>query len=110
VGLGELDAARSDCVRALELEPTLVDRGMLAFIDKRYRDARRDWEKSSAADAVQARELRPWLARLPARRAQRGLSRRIVLRALPPRLVRHRRNDERRDDSPTPARSLRPVT
>ena len=66
-GLGELEAARSDCVRALELRPTLVDRGMLAFIDERYADARRDWETASEADPAQARQLRPWLAKLPAR-------------------------------------------
>ncbi len=67
VGLGELAAARSDCVRALEIGPGLIDRGMLAFIDKRHADARRDWEEASKANPAQARQLRPWLAKLPAR-------------------------------------------
>ena len=67
-GLGELTAARADCVRAIELGQTSkLDSGMLAFIEKRHAAARRDWQKASEADPVTARELRPWLARLPAR-------------------------------------------
>lgn len=68
VGLGELAAARADCARSIELRQTSkIDSGMLAFIDKRYADARRDWQKASDEDPAAARELRPWLARIPAR-------------------------------------------
>jgi membrane associated rhomboid family serine protease/Flp pilus assembly protein TadD len=68
VGLGELAAARDDCVRALELRPDVAsDLGMLAFVDKRYGDARREWEDASRGSPAQARALRPWLAKLPPR-------------------------------------------
>jgi rhomboid protease GluP len=64
-GLGLADEARADCTRAIELTNTAIDRGMLAFLDRRYDDARREWEEASR-DPVQARELEPWVARLPA--------------------------------------------
>jgi tetratricopeptide (TPR) repeat protein len=66
-GLGELTSAREDCARALSLQPSLVDRGMLAFIDKRHDDARRDWKLASQDDPLVERQLRPWLARLGGR-------------------------------------------
>jgi rhomboid protease GluP len=67
-GLGDLVAARADCARAIELGQTSgYDKGMLAFIDKRYDEARRIWQTMSDGDPISARELRPWLARLPKR-------------------------------------------
>jgi rhomboid protease GluP len=65
-GLGLVDEARADCARAIELTNSAIDRGMLAFLDRRYADARREWEEASR-DPVQARELEPWVAKLPAR-------------------------------------------
>jgi rhomboid protease GluP len=65
-GLGVWDEARADCARAIELTNSAIDRGMLAFLDQRYADARREWEEASR-DPVQARELEPWMARLPPR-------------------------------------------
>jgi membrane associated rhomboid family serine protease/tetratricopeptide (TPR) repeat protein len=62
-GLEELQLARSDCARAVELTNTAIDRGMLAFLEERYADARREWEDASR-DPVEARALEPWLARL----------------------------------------------
>jgi hypothetical protein len=64
-GLGEVAAARADCVRANELAPNAYNQGMLAFLDRRYPDARRIWEGAGRGNAVSARELKPWLARLP---------------------------------------------
>jgi hypothetical protein len=43
---------------------SLDDRGMLAYLEKRYPEARRNWE-TSAKDPVNARSLAQWLARLP---------------------------------------------
>jgi Flp pilus assembly protein TadD len=65
-GLGLSDEARVDCARAIELTNSAIDRGMLAFLDRRYDDARREWEEAGR-DPVQARELEPWMARLPPR-------------------------------------------
>lgn len=68
VGLGEIDMARIDCANAVRLEPESdVDKGMLAFIQKKYGDARRHWQRASDADPIRATELRPWMAKLPAR-------------------------------------------
>lgn len=65
-GLGERAAARAACARALEIKPdNLFDRGMLAFLDGRNGDARRDWKKAGDIDPVNARELKAWLAKLP---------------------------------------------
>ncbi len=65
VGLAAVAEARPDCERAVEIDPgSMPDRGMLAFIDRRYDDARRAWDTASA-DPVLARELAPWKARLP---------------------------------------------
>jgi hypothetical protein len=61
-----VDEARADCARAIELTNAAIDRGMLAFLDQRFADARREWEEASR-DPVQARELEPWVARLPTR-------------------------------------------
>lgn len=67
VGLGEVALARADCAHAVALNPeSLPDRGMLAFLDRRYADARRSWQAASA-DPELARNLAPWMARLPAR-------------------------------------------
>jgi membrane associated rhomboid family serine protease/Flp pilus assembly protein TadD len=68
VGVGELGAAREACARAVELREhdNETDWGMLAFIDHRYADARTAWQKASK-DPQSARELAPWLAKLPAR-------------------------------------------
>ncbi len=66
-GLGEPKSARVDCARAVELLPDdLVDRGMLAFLDQRYDDARRAWQGAGEDPSI-ARELAPWVARLPPR-------------------------------------------
>jgi membrane associated rhomboid family serine protease/tetratricopeptide (TPR) repeat protein len=65
-GLGEIERARADCRRAIELEPgSAIDRGMLAFLEKRYTEARREWQLASEGDPVRATELRPWLAKIP---------------------------------------------
>ena len=67
VGLGEIDAAHEDCRKALALRPdSIEDRGMLAFLEKRYPEARRSWELASK-DPVSARAMAQWLARLPKR-------------------------------------------
>ena len=64
----ELVAARADCIRALELEPDdATNLGMIAFIDKRPAEARRQWQSAGKGDPVRARELRAWLAKLPDR-------------------------------------------
>lgn len=66
VGLGELALARADCAKAVELKPDgFTDRGMLAFIEKRYADARRDWQKALDEHPSRKRDLKPWLAKLP---------------------------------------------
>lgn len=66
-GLGDEKAARVDCARAVELLPDdLVDRGMLAFLDQRYDDARRAWQGAGEDPSI-GRELAPWVARLPPR-------------------------------------------
>jgi len=63
-GLGEREAAKVACRKALAIEPgNLFDRGMLAFLEGRSADARRDWQKVSADERV----LKPWLAKLPAK-------------------------------------------
>ncbi|HSO40422.1 MAG TPA: hypothetical protein VLT33_48180, partial [Labilithrix sp.] len=67
-GRGERDAARGACRKALEIRPENgFDRGMLAFLEGRPAEARREWQKVSQGDPVSARELRGWLAKLPAR-------------------------------------------
>ena len=67
-GLGERDAARGACRKALEIRPDNgFDRGMLAFLEGRPAEARREWQKVSQGNPVSARELRGWLAKLPAR-------------------------------------------
>jgi membrane associated rhomboid family serine protease/tetratricopeptide (TPR) repeat protein len=64
-GLGEQKEARVACARAVELLPdNLIDRGMLAFLDNHYDDARRAWLEASGDPSV-ARELAPWIKRLP---------------------------------------------
>ena len=64
-GLGEVELAKNDCVRAVELHPQgLVDRGMLAFLNRDYAAARESWLKASG-DPETARELLPWIAKLP---------------------------------------------
>lgn len=66
VGLGELAAARADCARSVALNgESAMDRGMLAFLDKRYGEARREWQAASRSSPADARSLRPWLAKLP---------------------------------------------
>lgn len=66
VGLGELALASADCAKAVELKPDDAEaRGVLAFIEKRYADARREWEEAIAEAPRRARELKPWLAKLP---------------------------------------------
>jgi Flp pilus assembly protein TadD len=65
-GLRELTDARAECARAAVLLPeSLVYVGMLAFLDHRYEDAREAWRRA-AEDPSTARELAPWVARLPA--------------------------------------------
>jgi membrane associated rhomboid family serine protease/Tfp pilus assembly protein PilF len=67
-GLGERAAAKAACSKALAIKPdNLFDRGMVAFLEGRSADARRDWQKLSDGDPVNARELKAWLAKLPAR-------------------------------------------
>lgn len=67
VGLGELAAAHEDCRKAVALRPdSIEDRGMLAYLEKRYPEARRSWE-SASKDPVSARALAQWIARLPER-------------------------------------------
>jgi tetratricopeptide (TPR) repeat protein len=65
-GVGELEKARADCARSIELAPdNPIDLGMLAFLDKRYPDARRHWDLAIARDPANAPVLRRWLDRLP---------------------------------------------
>jgi hypothetical protein len=69
VGLDEPREAQAECARAAALLPeNLTYLGMIAFLDHRYDEARRAWERASQ-DASQepstARELGPWVARLP---------------------------------------------
>jgi membrane associated rhomboid family serine protease len=66
-GLGLLEQAHADCARAVELSNNAIDRGMLAFLDQRYDDARREWEDASR-DPTQARALETWVSRLPSKR------------------------------------------
>lgn len=64
-GLGELAAARSACKRALLPDDSgMLIRGMLAFVEKRPADARREWQNVGRDDPVQARQVKPWLSRL----------------------------------------------
>lgn len=68
VGLGEKEKARADCARAVALRPEeRTDRGMLAFIDGRFADARRDWQAVVTEEPDRAADIRPWLAKLPPR-------------------------------------------
>jgi len=63
-GLGDREAAEVACRKALAIEPgNLFDRGMLAFLEGRGADARRDGQKVSADERV----LKSWLAKLTAR-------------------------------------------
>jgi tetratricopeptide (TPR) repeat protein len=65
-GLGELAAARVDCMKAVTLDPAdSTSAGMLALLDGRYADARQSWQRASTSP-INARELGPWLAKLPA--------------------------------------------
>jgi len=67
-GLEEREAARGACRKALEIHgENGFDRGMLAFLENRPADARREWQKVSADSPVSARQLRAWIAKLPAR-------------------------------------------
>jgi tetratricopeptide (TPR) repeat protein len=63
-GLGMTEPAHADCARAVELKNTAIDRGMLAFLEQRYDDARREWEDASR-DPTEARALERWVTRLP---------------------------------------------
>jgi tetratricopeptide (TPR) repeat protein len=66
-GLGQVEAARADCTRAVQLMPdSAIDRGMLAFLDRRYSEARRLWQEASRNPAS-ARDLEPWMKKIPAR-------------------------------------------
>lgn len=66
VGLGDLTAAREACKQSVAVaHPSAFDVGMLAFIDKRYADARRSWQHASDASPSNARDLQQWMARLP---------------------------------------------
>jgi tetratricopeptide (TPR) repeat protein len=65
MGLDDRAGARADCARAVELGAENVDRGMLAFIDGRYGEARRYWQKAIEEDPSHAAALRPWIAKLP---------------------------------------------
>jgi hypothetical protein len=38
---------------------------MIAYLDRRFPAARAAWERAGAENPVAARELGPWLARLP---------------------------------------------
>lgn len=63
-GLGDSSAARRDCARAVELAPaSLIDRGMLAFLDGDRAGAVRLWEEAGRKRAADARVLRPWIAK-----------------------------------------------
>jgi Flp pilus assembly protein TadD len=65
-GVGELERARADCARSIELSPdNPIDLGMLAFLDKRWSDARRHWDVAAARDAENAAALRPWREKIP---------------------------------------------
>jgi Flp pilus assembly protein TadD len=65
VGLDEPKEARAECARAAALLPeNLTYLGMMAFLDHRYDEARRAWERASQEPST-ARELGPWVARLP---------------------------------------------
>jgi membrane associated rhomboid family serine protease/Flp pilus assembly protein TadD len=66
-GLGDSEDAHVDCTKAAELLPdSLIFRGMLAYLDRRYDDARQAWGGAGADPSV-AREVAPWLAKLPGR-------------------------------------------
>jgi len=66
-GLGEVEAAREDCALAVKLNPDSdIDRGMLAFLERRAGDARRSWKKATLG-AGDAQALAPWLEKLEAR-------------------------------------------
>ncbi len=72
-GLGERAAAKAACTTALEIKPdNLFDRGMLAFLEGRAAEARRDWQKVSVGDPVNARQLKAWLAKLAPGAAHRS--------------------------------------
>jgi Flp pilus assembly protein TadD len=65
VGLDEPREAQAECARAVALLPeNLTYLGMVAFLEHRYDEARRAWEHASQEPST-ARELGPWLARLP---------------------------------------------
>ena len=63
--LGEAQAARDDCAFALSRNPNdNLYRGLLAFLDGRWTEARRSWTLASRNPA-NARLLAPWIAKLP---------------------------------------------
>src|SRR5262249_21749443 len=65
-GLGEPAAARESCAQAIALcgeDDCSIDRGMLAFLDGNYAEARRQWELAIAADPKMAQELASYLSR-----------------------------------------------
>jgi hypothetical protein len=68
MGLGRRDQARPDCAHAVEWKPDgRADRGMLAFIDKRYAEARKEWQAAIDEEPENAVALRVWMDKLPAR-------------------------------------------
>lgn len=60
---GEPDRALPDCLAATQGGGELMDRGMVAFLQRRPDEALGLWEAAATRNAVDARDLEPWLAR-----------------------------------------------
>ena len=63
VGLGRREEAREDCARAVALAQRDGDRGMLAFIEGRNREAVRLWEEAARKRPATGRDLAAWIAK-----------------------------------------------
>ena len=62
----ELALAKADCQAAIAKTATLLDQGMLAFVEGERDKARSLWESAAAANAADGRDVEPWLQRLRA--------------------------------------------
>lgn len=67
-GLKDVESARRDCARSNQLDPKEpFTAGMLAVLEGRPADARREWETALAQAPWERSAVAPWLAQLPRR-------------------------------------------
>lgn len=63
VARDEGERGLSDCLQAVATANEVMDRGMVAFIQRRPEEAIELWEQAAEKSEVDARDLAPWLAR-----------------------------------------------